>query len=278
MVRSMSRGQFHVTSAWDGYAALGGSETEEVIVPSEAEEVPDLLEMLEEGGPEPDAVEELPDPLLDVVLTAPRAPAPGPRGGEPSSDPHGFPAPDVSGTPAPIELSRPVPDPEPIPAASPRTATPVGGTEGSRTLVGLLARMWLLRSTVGANGATALPGPGLVAVDSTAAPVPSAPAPPARPVPPPPTPTVHEPPAVVPPVERSTLLPPDVDDGRPLGGLATFLIEFAGIANPAPSAPPALPVNGGVRARVVVRLLHCNSHLSERLVSRDSCRQPRVGR
>ncbi len=260
MVRSMSRGQFHVTSAWDGYAALGGSETEEVIVPSELEEEPDLTELLETVPPE---LLEPPPPEPTELFPKPPAPFDLSRS-EPSPAMPALPAPAAL---ALTEGSDPSP---PVVAAPENPAAPVLAQppEASRTLVGLLARMWLLRSTVGANSGSAIAGPSLVTVDSTRAPATAPPAPPAAP---PPTPPLSPP-----FVEHSTLLPPDVDDRRPMGGLATFLVELAEVAHPTPV--PMLPPNGGSRARVVVRLLHCTSHVPERLVSRDACRLPRVGR
>lgn len=262
MVRSMGRGQFHVTSAWDGYATLGGSETEEVIVPSEMEEEPDLTELLEEAPTEPEPPDESPVALLSGTVPALSA---LPK--DVLSPPEPIPPPEAA---PPIVVAAEGPSEAEVTQAPRMPPAPAEPPVESRTLVGLLARMWLLRATDGANGATAIAGPGLVSVDSTKAPVPPPPVPqpPAAPSPPSGLPTI--------PPERSTLLPPDVDDGRPLGGLATFLIELAEVAHPSP--PPVPPVNGGVRTRVVVRLVHCTSHLPERLVSRDSCHQPRVGR
>jgi hypothetical protein len=267
MVRSISRGQFHVTSAWDGYAALGGSETEEVIVPSAMEEEPDLTDLLDDAPREPEPREspepdprpsfcyEPPGPGLEPVRPDPPDRLDTPLLGPPASA-------------AVFVASRdPVP---PVHVAPPSAVIAPGPADGSRTLVGLLARMWLLRTTTGANGGTAIAGPGLLAIDSTAAPVPPPPA--APPAPPTPSASLEAGPRA----ERSTLLAPDLDDRRPLGGLATFLVELAEVSHP--TTPVVAPTNGGLRPRVVVRLLHCGSHVPERLVSRDSCRQPRVGR
>lgn len=183
----------------------------------------------------------------------------------------------------------PSPPPEPATAAPPAESRPEPATDPSRTLVGLLARMWLLRASNSTAGGLTLSPPPAPPTPAPSAPATPSPLPePTAPVPPPPP----VPPAAPapPPESRPPLLPPtpvappaDVDDRRPLSGLASFLVEVAGLAHPAP-APPLSPIPtplaevASERATVVVRLVHCHHRIPERPVSKDACRLPRYGR
>jgi len=163
---------------------------------------------------------------------------------------------------------------------------PAPGTDPGQVLVGLLARMWLMRSsgTVAGGGAlTAPPAPSLPA--RTSAP---APAPPLAAVPPAPaaagtTVVAPQVPPAAPPLAPVESLPreltppraPEVDERRPRSGLASFLVEVADVAHPpqlGPAAPAALP-----RVRYVFEIVHCPHPIPDRPVSRSLCHQRRFG-
>lgn len=184
-----------------------------------------------------------------------------PQGGAPSGE-GAAPTPSTPGPAVAAAGPLPVSSPQPSPATGP-----------SRTLVGLLARMWLMRAGTAATGGVALAGPAPAGPQPpSTAPAPPSLEPPAPPQPPP-RPTVEE---VTP---RLSLPPPDFDDQRPLSGLATFLVEVAEIAHPSrPRDGGGLPGLRTLRTHIVVRLIHCRSRTPARLVSRDACHQPRYGR
>jgi hypothetical protein len=210
-------------------------------------------------------------------------------------------------TPEPVAI--PLRGAEGTPSVSPPApSTPASPPEPSRTLLGLLARMWLLRAASATSGGLALAQPPAPSAPpaSSGAPAPLAPSappsvppkppvavapPPPAPVPSPsprlepvvpvapPPPTPAPPPSPVPePASRDRPWPylPDLDDRHPVSGLASLLAEVAEASHP--SSPPEPILTASMRPREVVRLIHCRHPIPERPVSRDTCRQPRVGR
>ncbi len=171
-------------------------------------------------------------PQPDGPATAPTAPEP-PRA-----------APPLSPTIAVPHL------PEPVPA------TEAAPTEAERTLVNLIARMWLLRNArIAAGGATV-----------------GAPAPPS--ISGPRSVTVPAGPSSPPVLARL----PEPEGGRPVGGLATFVVEVADSVRPPPT-PPATALPPGTPTPLPARPYHCRHRdAAPRRISRDACRQPRVGR
>ncbi len=159
----------------------------------------------------------------------------------------------LPGTPVPLE-----PAEEPAPPRALAPETPVAAA-GARSLLGLLARMWLLREGTGASGSTAIPAP------------PEAPEPPARA--PPPAAVAPSPPVAattVAPV-ASLPLPARGEELRPVSGLASFLVEVAGAlphdTSPSPGVAP-LP------SRQFARIAHCDYPIPEQAVSHNACRRP----
>ncbi len=269
MVRSLERGQFHATAVWEELPPLQR-----------------LVELADEGEAGPELA--LPEPAVGPEPAENLPTSVEPSRADLSEGPElvGMTtvlATEGSGTETP-------PAPERTPSVSlPRlTIVPADPVEPSRTLAALLARMWLVRSTVSTRAPEAPPAP--TSPDASAAPpaVPSPPVPaaPARvgPVapsalPPPPPPQVALAPRTPSPiVARTTLRLPDEDDRRPLSGLASFLVEVASNLNrPAPPAPTT-PRRSDDRVRVVYRIVHCQHPMPEQPVSRDACRLWRVGR
>jgi len=302
-VRRPPRAPFRVVSSWLELPPLGAIEEEEE-APEDAEEA--------SGPPLVPALRVLAQPSMG----SPTAPPPPP--------------PPAATELAALTVSPATPGPAPSPPA-PSQAAP------SRTLVGLLARMWLMRATGPTAGGLAIgsppapsapsppsgpgaavPAPPLAPGPATGPPGPTAPAsaepslPPAPSLPtspsvevepslpapaaPPapalpvtdlkPGPTVPPPLPVAPPLPevrppppvtaRRVIHTPDVEDRRPLSGLATFLVEVAAFSNP-PHAE-VVPTAGPGRVQVVPRLVHCPYPIPERPVSRDSCHRPRVVR
>ena len=343
MVRSLAKGQFHVTSAW--------GETALALEPTFLE--PPLLE--EEGGddfpgiPDVESSEGVEPPTEGPMPEAPeREPAPI----EPERFPDlGSPDDRYPASP-PVELPAPVAapaEPESPPPSTPEEErkeappSPAPRSDPSRVLVSLLARMWLMRSNLTPAGGVALPS-----APPLPAPVPPAPALPAEPAPDhpavepgppppaggpssseltpgPPSPDVpslahdhvapalpslpaEEPPRPAtplptlpvsgpppgPPLEPAPRLPyeprpGDVDDRRPVSGVASFLVEVAAASHPALAPPPAVPSPAMTtppptapppvpfpRPRMVYQILHCPHPIPERPASRSSCRQHRV--
>lgn len=179
--------------------------------------------------------------------------------------------------PAPVHTEPPLAEPpaastsrsapEPPSVAGARAITPLPpavpapqSSEAERTLVSLIARMWLLRTGSSAPGGSAVPSP----LSSPAAPAVPAPAP---------SPRQERAPAAAPVLERRPTRLPAADDRRPVSGVATFLVEVADTVRPPPAPPP------GRAAPLPPRPYHCHHRDPERRrMSRDSCRQPRVGR
>jgi hypothetical protein len=181
---------------------------------------------------------------------------------------------------APTTTEAPASKEKPLPEAGPPAPTPPQPAEAApaipepdRTLVHLMARMWLLRTATAAAGGRAVTSP-MSPVEA------------ARPSPPAPTAPLALPlprlapplPPATPVVERVAPRLPESDDGRPVSGLASFLVEVAeAVRPPAPSSSPPGP--GGARALLPPRPYHCrHREANGRRTSRDSCSQPRVGR
>ena len=377
MVRSLSRGQFHVTSAWDGLGPAASAVQDDPLLGE--------FPLPDEDRDSEYPTETTPEESLEGVVEPPSAPFGAPAeesGADPGAELHRpqegpttttaaatLTSPTVSGTvaleppqerplesgPVTLELLDPPDDGGPAPpraandpvengvpthaptsperseseeAAPPTSPSAPGsdtapaaagsstpaGVDPSRTLVGLLARMWLMRSSGPTSGAlstppsTPAPSPAAAAAlakDVTATALGSQRPPTLAPAPPvspggPAVPSVHSappgpPPALPLPNER---LPPplagpaDLDDRWPLSGVGTFLVEVAALAPP-PGAPPALPPPsppatfaasvpqpppGSLpRARLVFQLVHCPHPIPEQPASRSSCRQRRVG-
>jgi hypothetical protein len=280
-----------------GPAAVGPPAPDEAALPTPVALAPAGPPTLEEAEPARAQVPVFawePAPATTVV---PVVTVPPEESHEPSLEPVPTPTP---AEPIPLGPGR-APAPEILPSA-PAETTPSGPASGEpttdprRTLVALLARMWLVKtSPATAGGITLAPPPptgeqtspaGAPAVPGSApAPPPAAPASPAAPLVTP-APTVPLPAPALPvettPYERTPARLPDVDDRRPLSGVATFLVEVADLTHPPPrlQAPPA-PVGAaipGAREHVVVRLIHCHAHVPARPVSRDACRRPRLVR
>jgi len=292
VVRKAPRGQFHVMSAWH-------------VVPPAAS-APAVITRPE---PPPEQVRPCPP--------APSIPAPSEIGPErPPPEPELAGAPSVPVAPvlaeaapsipvAPVVVESPSPVPEASVIAEPVPPVPVSAPGPGRTLLGLLARMWLMRSSAATSGGLTLERPAPAAPSLEPPPE----SPPAVTQPPPeppseeavPAPAVPIPPPVVSPeatapialpsplplpltepVPRPTLreppseLPPDVDDRHPVSGLASLLMEVAASSRMLPTSGPE--TTSAARTTVVVRLVHCRHPIPDRPVSRDACRQPRVGR
>ncbi len=241
MVRSVARGQFRVTGAWNELA--GAPQGEPVEEPAEAP-VPMLPPHAELALPSPEATdladpappedEPPPSPLEPASATATDTPPsrPFPRGqfrvtfGWPEHPPPSSPvrptgrSPETSAPPPP-RLSPDVvavptvapPDaarshPTPSPSATPATviAPEAPATEPTRTLASLLARMWLMRAGTSTSQGVAL----------------ATPSPPSPPEPPlaAPSPPMPPPPSIAPALP---LIPPEL------------------APTPRPSAPELLP-------------------------------------
>lgn len=187
-----------------------------------------------------------PPPLLAASPVAPTEPEPSKEASDPEP------------------VVAPPPDPTPTPSPP-----PTGGLdEARRTLVSLLARMWLLRTTASSPSGVALPSPVPPVAPVAPPPVPVAPPAPSEPPVPAPLPGA---------AERPFPRPTDLDDRRPLSGLASFLVEVADAVRPPPRPEPA-PAAVPVHSLLPPRPYHCHAPGAHRRVSRDACRQFRVGR
>lgn len=324
MVRSVARGQFRVTAAWHEPSPSRDAGPEAEVEETAAENLPALLPPTAVSLRRPSLFERVrpvsapPAPPSEE----PEAPEPPESAGPPGPTPvfvgaprgplrvtFAWPEPTPAPPPLRQEELEPQPTPPPVPVleppvsaspepspegesrrpapATPPASTQEGATvpehppetpEPSRVLVSLLARMWLMRTGTAATGGVAIPAPASPTVEAAAPVPPVPPAAAARILPPAPT---AEPPVLV----REPPRPPDIDDRRPLSGLASFLVEVADVAHPPEPPPPPLPqppplavLLPGREHVVIVRLVHCHHPIPERPVSRDSCRQPRYGR
>jgi len=266
-------------------------------------------------------------PLAPLVLTPDSAPG-TPASGEPRPR-----RPPVEPPPAGQDAPRALPGPQPIPKVAlpgpspPAVAVespPLELEEARRTLVSLLARMWLLgRARTGPPGIAlpapklpAIPGPSPGSVGGVPTPparapvgaVPAAPSlptlprgplgrggglPPRGPAPSAPPPQVLPLPGTVPPSpsvggpapprpsDRPLPRPVDIDDWHPVSGVASLMVEVASATQGLPRAPPPptpTPAPPATRAALPARPMHCRHSEGPRQVSRDACRQPRIGR
>lgn len=167
MVRSLTRGQFHVTSAWDEPAAPEAAWPDSSLFPDEE---PETEAGLGAGSDVETGFARL--DRLDVDSTAVglpfMIPAPVLELGPPAA-----------AAPPPAEE---VPEEQPKVQRTEKPPTPGSAPDPSRTLVGLLARMWLMRSNASTAGGVAMPSlppkaapPVLSAMPVLPAPVPTGP-------------------------------------------------------------------------------------------------------
>ncbi len=262
MVRSIARGQFRVTGAWQELSPVPADEP--TTTPDDPAPAPGI-------------------PTIELTVEEPRAeesPAPeGPLALETIGPPALLGAHELALTaPTPVlELLPPVPRVEVVPAPPLQVAEPVveappepetlGPGDAGRTLAALLARMWLLRSATGAGTGVALPASVPLGVPTPAARGPIGPAPLNRG-------------GVL--VEPLLLHAPDEDDRRPTSGLASFLVEVANATSPPAGTaveahPPVAPL-GPEKFRVVLRFAHCPQPIPDRPASRDGCALARYAR